>query len=389
MADYYQVLGVARGATQDEVKKAYRKLAIKYHPDKNADNPDAEKKFKEVSEAYEVLGDEKKRQVYDQYGADALKGGGMGGSGSAGFSSMEEALRTFMGAFGGGGGSAAPGGDSVFDSFFGQGFGGGGQHYSARQGVSKKAQITISFEDAAKGIEKELAITNYAECSTCHGSGAQSPQDIKNCSTCQGTGQLHQSRGFFSMSSTCPHCHGAGQVISVPCKECHGAGKVKKKERVKVPIPAGIDDGMRLKMGGFGDAGEGGGPPGDLYVYIRVKPHDIFSRDGDDLIIHLPISLTEAALGCKKDLPCLLSKKPIRLTIPSGTQTAKVLRVKGEGLKNVHGHGKGDLLIHVQVETPVNLSQKQKELLEQFQETENAQNSPDRKTFLDKLKTFF
>ncbi len=383
MTDYYQVLGVNRDATQDEIKKAYRKLALKYHPDKNADNPDAEKKFKEVSESYEILSDPQKRQMYDQYGSDALKGAGMGGGG-AGFSSMEEALRTFMGAFGGGGG---PGGDTVFDSFFGQGFG-DSQDY-ARQGVSKKAQLSVSFEDAAKGIEKEIAITNHAECNKCKGNGARSPQDIKTCTTCHGTGQLHQSRGFFSMSSTCPHCHGSGKMITATCSECHGVGKVKKKERVKVPIPPGIDDGMRLKMAGYGDAGENGGPPGDLYVYIRVKPHNIFKREGDDLIITFPISLSEAALGCKKDLPRLLSKKPVRLTIPSGTQTGKILRIKGEGLKNVHGHGKGDLLVKVHVETPVNLSAKQKSLLEDFQAMESEENSPQRKSFLDKLKIFF
>jgi len=378
MTDYYQTLGLPREATQTEIKKAYRKLALKYHPDKNQDNPTAEVKFKEVSEAYEVLGDEKKRQMFDQYGSDALKGANMG---QGGFSSMEEALHTFMGAFGGGGG------DSVFDSFFGQ-TSGGRPDYS-RQGVSKKAQLTISFEEAAKGIEKEIALTNYAECTTCNGLGARSAQDIKNCNACHGSGQIQQSRGFFSMSSTCPHCHGAGKVISVPCSECHGVGKIKKKQRIKVPIPAGIDDGMRLKMGGYGDAGDAGGPPGDLYVYVRVKPHEIFSREGDDLYITLPISLTEAALGCKKDLPRLLSKKPLRLTISSGTQTGKMLRVKGEGLSNVHGHGKGDLLINVHVETPVNLSQEQKKILGQFQETEKAQNSPQRKSFLDQIKVFF
>lgn len=382
MTDYYQVLGIPREATQDEIKKAYRKLALKYHPDKNPDDSQAEAKFKDVSEAYEVLSDEKKRQMYDQYGSDALRGAGMGAGAGAGFSSMEEALRTFMGAFGG-----APGGDTIFDSFFGQDFGGGPQY--SRQGVSKKAQISISFEEAANGVEKEIAITTYAECTKCKGNGARSPQDIKNCNTCHGSGHLHQTRGFFSMSSTCPHCHGSGKVIAVPCTECHGVGKVKKKQRVKVPIPAGIDDGMRLKMAGYGDAGEAGGPPGDLYVYIRVKPHEIFTREGDDLILSLPVSLTEAALGCKKDLPRLQSKKPVRLTIPEGTQTGKVLRIKGEGLKNVHGHGKGDLLINIQVETPVNLSQKQKALLEEFQESETAQNSPQRKSFLDKLKVFF
>jgi len=380
MADYYQVLGLSRNASQDEIKKAYRKLALKYHPDKNSGDAKAESKFKEVSEAYEVLSDTQKRQMYDQYGSEALKNTGMGGG--PGFSSMEEALRTFMGAFSGG----ASGGETIFD-FFGQDLGRGRSR--ACQGVHKKAQISIGFEEAAKGVEKEIIITNYVECSTCHGNGARSPQDIKNCTVCQGMGQIHQTRGFFSMSSTCPHCHGSGKIISIPCSECHGMGKTKKKQHVKVPIPAGIDDGMRLKMSGYGDAGEGGGPPGDLYVYIRVKSHDIFTREGDDLIITLPISISEAALGCKKDLPCILSKKPVRLTIPSGIQTGKILRVKGEGLKNVHGQGKGDLLINVQVEIPVNLSAKQKELLEQFQKTETFHNSPKRKSFLQKIKVFF
>ncbi|MEM8727456.1 MAG: molecular chaperone DnaJ [Chlamydiota bacterium] len=384
MTDYYQVLGISKEASSDEIKKAYRKLAIKYHPDKNADNPDAEKKFKEVSEAYEVLSNDQKRQLYDQYGSDALKGGGTGGGG-AGFSSMEEALRTFMGAFGSGGGT---GDGTIFGSLFGGGFGGETQEL-ARQGTSKKVELSVSFEDAAKGIEKEIAVANYAECGKCKGNGARLPSDIKACITCRGTGHLHQSRGFFSMSSTCPHCHGSGKTITKPCVECSGVGKVKKKERVKVPIPAGIDDGMRLRMTGYGDAGDNGGPPGDLYVYIKVKPHEMFTRRDDDLIINLPISITEAALGCKKDLPCLLSKKPVRLTIPPGTQTGKVLRVKGEGLKNVHGNGKGDLLIHVNVEIPINLSGKQKSLLEDFQSTESEENSPQRKSFLDKLKVFF
>lgn len=381
MTDYYQILGIPREATSEEIKKAYRKLAVKYHPDKNPGDVKAEKKFKEVSEAYEVLSDSKKRQMYDQYGSDALGSGGMGGSG-AGFASMEEALRTFMGAFGGGGG-----GDSVFDSFFGQEFINGSE--VARQGVSKKAQLTVSFEEAARGIEKEIAVTKYIECNQCHGSGARSPSDIKTCSACRGSGYMHQTRGFFSMSSTCPQCHGSGKMISIPCGECQGIGKAKKKERIKVPIPAGIDDGMRLKMTGHGDAGDSGGPPGDLYVYIRVKPHDIFNRDGDDLLLLLPVTFTEATLGCKKEIPRLLSQKPVRLTIPEGTQNGKVLRVKNEGLSNVHGRGKGDLLINIQVETPVNLSSRQKKLLEEFQETEHPDNAPKRKSFLNKIKVFF
>ena len=386
MTDYYQTLGVSRDASSEEIKKAYRKLAIKHHPDKNPGDSASEKTFKKISEAYEVLSDDKKRQIYNQYGADAVNSAaGMGGGhGGAGFASMEEALRTFMGAFGGGGGHGGGG----FESFFGQEFGGGGGEIM-RQGVSKKAQISVNFEEAASGIEKEIAVTKHMQCDHCHGSGARSPQDVKTCSSCHGSGYMHQTRGFFSMQSTCPHCHGSGSVISVPCNECHGVGKVKKKDRIKVPIPAGIDDGMRLKMTGHGDAGEGGGPPGDLYVYIRVKPHDIFTRDGDDVLLMLPVTITEATLGCKKDIPRLLSKKPIRLTVPEGTQSGKILRVKNEGISNVHGHGKGDLLVNVQVETPVNLSSKQKSILEDFQKTEGPENSPKRKSFLDKLKVFF
>jgi molecular chaperone DnaJ len=260
MKDYYQVLGVAKDASKDEIKKVYRKLALKYHPDKNPNNPEAEAKFKEVSEAYEVLSDEKKKAAYDQYGEAGLRGQqGFGGGGGPGFSSMEEALRTFMGAFGRGGG----GGDSMFDSFFG--FDSGGDSH-ARKGSSKKISITISYEEAAKGVDKEAVISNYINCDKCSGSGAASSKDISTCSTCQGNGQVFQSRGFFSMSSTCPTCHGAGKVITKPCIKCHGRGQTKDKQHVNIHLPAGIDDGMQLRMSGYGDAGEGGAPSGDLYV---------------------------------------------------------------------------------------------------------------------------
>jgi len=383
MSDYYSILGVDKSASQDEIKKAYRKLAIKYHPDKNPNNKDAEKEFKQVSEAYEVLSDEKKRQIYDQYGADALKGGAAG-PGAHGFSSMEEALRTFMGAFGGQQG----GGESIFDSFFGFGGGSpqGGDHPS--QGASKKANIIISFEEAAKGVEKEIAITNLTCCTNCDGRGANSPSGVKTCTTCNGYGHVQQSRGFFSMTSSCPKCHGSGKIITDPCQGCSSTGRIKKKQTVKVPIPAGIDDGMRIKLAGYGDAGERGGPSGDLYVYISVKPHDLFVRDGDDIIVQLPITFTEAALGAKKDIPTPLSGS-CRVSIPEGTQSGKVLRVKGHGLPNVHGQGTGDLLIEIQVETPVDLTEEQKHILREFQKLEAPKNSPNKKGFFEKLKTFF
>lgn len=381
MTDFYKTLGIQRGATQDEIKKAYRKNAIKYHPDKNQGDPKAEAKFKEISEAYEVLSDEKKRQIYDQYGADALKGAAGMGGGHGGFSSMEEALRTFMGAFGGGGG----GSESIFESMFGMGSEGGD---SVRQGASKKMNLTVSFEEAVRGVEKEVALSTYQTCDTCHGDGASSPDKIKRCSRCQGSGQVHQSRGFFSMATTCSQCHGRGKVITEACKTCHGEGRVKEKQRVKIKVPAGIDNGMRLRMSGYGDAGEGGGPPGDLYVFITVEPHEVFERDGDDVILEVPINFTEAALGCKKEIPSPLGKS-CRITIAEGTQSGKVLRVKGEGIPNVHGQGTGDLLTKIIVETPVRLTEKQKELLQEFGELEKENNSPRKQGFLDKIKCFF
>jgi molecular chaperone DnaJ len=382
MADYYELLEIQRNATQEEIKKAYRKKAVKYHPDKNPGDSEAEKRFKEISEAYEVLSDEKKRQIYDQYGKEALSGGmGGGGHGGQGFSSMDEALRTFMGAFGG------MGGDSIFD-MFGGGGGGGGAARMNRQGASKRVNMTLSFEEAARGVDKELAITNYVSCATCRGKGAASSSDIKKCPRCKGQGQVFEQRGFFSMSMACPECHGEGQVITKPCKDCNGEGVVKEKQHVKVHIPPGVDSGMRLKMGGYGDAGPGGGPPGDLYVFINVEPHEIFEREGDDILLDLPISFSEASLGCKKEVPSLFNHA-CRITIPEGTQNGKVFRVNGEGFPNVHGHGKGDLLVKIFVETPTKLSARQKELLEEFAKLESPANLPKRKSFLDKIKGLF
>ncbi len=390
MSDYYNLLGVSRGASADEIKKAYRKNALKYHPDKNPGDAAAEKKFKEISEAYEVLSDDKKKQIYDQYGADALKGGmgggggfggpGMGGFGGGGFSSTEEALRTFMNAFGGGGGG------SIFESMFGGEMGGGSA--GPEQGASKKMNLNITFEEAILGTEKEASISNYATCDTCDGSGAASAAAIKRCARCQGSGVTHQSRGFFSMSTTCESCGGHGKTISDPCKTCRGAGRIKKKQSIKIKVPAGIDNGMRLRMGGHGDAGPAGGPPGDLYVYINVEPHPVFQRDGDDVIVELPLSFTEAALGVKKEIPSPEGKS-VRIEIPEGTQPDKVLRVRGKGAPNVHGQGTGDLLVKITVETPVRLSDKQKQLLKSFADLETEANSPRKANFFDKVKSFF
>ena len=386
MKDYYDTLSIPKSASPEEIKKAYRKKALECHPDRNPNDPKAEATFKRVSEAYEVLSDENKRRVYDQYGEEGLKGAGMGGAGGfsgGGFSSMEEALRTFMGAFGAGAGG---GGESMFDSFFGGG--GFSQQEEERKGTSKKTTIKVSFEEAAKGIEKEISIHNFVPCAACRGTGAKSKQGIKTCGPCQGRGQIVQNRGFFSMASVCPHCNGAGQTITDPCKECKGAGRIKEKQKITIRIPAGVDNGMRLKMNGYGDAGLSGAPSGDLYVYIEVEPHPVFQREGDDVLLDLPITFAEAALGCKKELPTPLGET-YRTSIPEGTQTGQILRIKGKGLRNVHGQGTGDLLLRILVETPVRLSTQQKELLRAFEEGQLPDNHPHRKGFLEKIKRFF
>lgn len=382
MADYYDTLELSRNATQDEIKKAYRKKAVKYHPDKNPGDVEAEKRFKEISEAYEVLSDEKKRQLYDRYGQAGLSGAAAGPGGGRGFESMDEALRTFMNAFGG------MGGESIFESFFGGDMSGGGGGRAMRQGASKRVNITLSFEEAARGVDKEIAITNLSSCGTCRGLGTTDPQNIKKCSRCGGAGQVYEQRGFFAMSATCPQCHGEGKMITNPCKSCHGEGLVKEKQHVKVHIPAGIDTGMRLKMSGYGDAGQGGGPPGDLYVFVTVESHEVFEREGNDIILDLPISFSEAALGCKKEVPALGSHV-CRISIPEGTQTGKIFRIKGQGFASVQGQVKGDLLVRVIVETPTRLNEKQKALLAELGTLESASNMPKRKGFLDKIKDLF
>jgi len=379
MTDYYEQLGVAKGASQDEIKKGYRKMAMQYHPDRNPNDKEAEKKFKEISEAYEVLSDDKKRAIYDRYGADAVNAQA-GAGGHAHHASMDEALRTFMGAFGG---------EGMFEQIFG-GMGGGGYeggHYQ-QAGASKRANIAISFEEAVKGTDKELAITNYVVCETCHGKRTTAQNGVKRCTKCRGQGQVFEQRGFFSMSMACPQCHGEGEIVTDPCKTCNGEGRTKAKKRVNVHIPAGVDTGMRLKLAGYGDAAPGGGVPGDLYVYITVEQHEYFQRHGDDILIDLPVTFSEAALGSKKDVPSF-SEHVARISIPEGTQSGKTLRVKGEGFPNIHGSGKGDLLVRVQVETPTNLTERQRELLHQFAAVETPANFPKKKGFFDKLKNFF
>lgn len=373
MADYYEILGVAKNATQEEVKKAYRKRALQHHPDRNPGDPDAEKKFKEISEAYEVLGDEKQREMYDHYGKEGL--GSYAGRREGGFASMEEALHTFMGAFGG---------ESIFEDMFGGVFG-EGERGRRQQGTSKRLTVVISLAEAMTGVDKEIALATYVLCSTCNGRRTASPQGVKRCSRCGGSGQIFEQRGFFSMSMTCPQCHGEGQMIVDPCKECNGEGRVKSKRKVHFHIPAGVDSGMRLKLPGYGDAGEAGAPPGDLFVYVKVESHNLFEREGSDLILELPLTVFEAAIGCKKEI-ISLNKKQSKIVIPEGTQQGKVFRIKGEGFPHLQGAGRGDLLVRIGIEVPVNLTARQKQLLDELSKGEVQSNFPKVHEFQHRMK---
>ena len=372
--DYYELLGVSKDASADEIKKAYRKKALKYHPDKNSGDAQAEKKFKEISEAYEVLGNDEKRNMYDQYGKAGVSGdGGMNG---ANFSSMEDALRTFMGAFGGGN-------ESVFDSFFGS-----RATHGPEQGASKQIRLKISFLEAVNGCTKKVIVKNNLICEECNGSGARTERAKKRCGVCEGMGQVTQSKGFFHMQSTCPNCHGAGVVIDDPCPYCRGYGTCAKKREVEIQIPAGIDNKMRLKMTGCGDACPGG-INGDLYVSVIVEQHDYFTRKGLDVHIECPVSFAEAALGTTKEV-LTLNGKNCTLKIPAGIQSGQMLRIAKQGIVDVNRPSTiGHLFVRVVIETPQNLSAEQKKLLREFCSLETESNYPQKHSFFKKLKDFF
>lgn len=371
--DYYEVLGVNRDASDDDIKKAYRKLAMKYHPDRNPDSKEAEDKFKEAKEAYEVLSDSQKRGAYDRYGhagVDPSMGGGAG-PGGAGFEG-------FADAFGG-----------IFDEIFG-GRGGGGGGQRVYRGADLRYNLEISLEEAARGVEKTIRIPVMEECGTCHGSGAKPGTQPKTCTTCGGAGQVRMQQGFFSIQQTCPKCHGSGRIITDPCGDCHGAGRTKKQKTLEVKIPAGIDDGMRLRHAGFGEPGVNGGPAGDLYVEIHIRQHPVFQRDNDDLHCEMPISFVTAALGGEVEIPTLDGAASIK--IPAETQTGKVFRLRGKGIRNVRSGHFGDLHCHVIVETPVKLTERQKELLREFEnlaQGEHDSQNPRAKSWMDKVKDFF
>ncbi len=373
--DYYEVLGVERSATAEEIKKAYRKLAVKFHPDKNPGDKDAEEKFKELSQAYEALSDPQKRAAYDQYGHAAFdpRKRGFGGASGGGF---HDPFEIFREVFGGGG--------SIFDDLFG---GERRDPSGAQRGSDLRYDMEISFLDAALGCEKEISVNKLEQCDACSGSGAESGSGVKNCSTCGGRGQVIMSRGIFSIAQTCPRCEGRGKVIEKPCKKCHGAGRAEKGSKIKIRIPAGVDSGSRLRSSGNGEAGLRGGPPGDLYVVLHVQPHDIFERDGDDLVCEVPISFVQAALGAEIEVPTLTGKAQIR--IPAGTQSGTIFRLKGKGVKNVQGYGQGDLHVRVVVEVPADLNSAQRQKLQEFAELCDENVNPISKSFFEKAKSFF
>ena len=376
--DYYQVLGVAKNASDEDIKKAYRKLAMKYHPDRNQGDKskEAEEQFKEAKEAYEMLSDAKKRTAYDQYGhagVDPNMGGGRGGP---------DGMGGFAEAFG-----------DIFGDIFGGAAGAGGQRRGGAQvyrGNDLSYAMEITLEEAAHGKETQLRIPSWEDCEACKGTGAKPGTSAKTCTTCHGSGTVHMRQGFFSVQQTCPHCRGTGKIIPEPCTTCNGAGRVKKQKTLEVKIPAGINEGMRIRSAGNGEPGVNGGPAGDLYIEIRIKPHEIFERDGDDLHCTVPVLLTTVALGGPIMVPTLGGKAEIEL--PEGTQHGKTFRLRGKGIKGVRSAYPGDLYCHVAVETPIKLTEHQRKLLKDLDDAFRKggdKHSPNAKSWTDKVKDLF
>jgi len=372
--DFYDILGVARNATDDEIKKSYRKLAMKYHPDRNPDSKEAEGKFKEAKEAYEMLSDSQKRAAYDQYGHAGVDPnmGGFGGGGQ-GFGGFSDAFGDIFGdIFGGGGGRGGRGGPQVY------------------RGADLRYSMEITLEEAAHGHETQIRVPSWSNCDSCGGDGAEPGSKVETCTTCHGAGQVRVAQGFFSMQQTCPRCSGSGKYIPKPCKKCHGAGKIKSQKTLEVKIPAGIDDGMRIRSSGNGEPGVNGGPSGDLYVEVHIKEHPVFQREGEDLHCEMPISFIDAALGGEIEVPTLSGKASF--DVPEGTQSGRVFRLRSKGIKSLRTALPGDLYIHVQVETPVKLNETQKDLLRKFDESlksGGSKHSPQQKGWLDRVKDFF
>lgn len=363
--DYYAVLGVSRDVDERELKQAFRKLAMQYHPDRNPDDAEAEAKFKEAAEAYDVLSDAEKRSLYDRFGHDGLRAGMGGGAGPGGYSSMDDIFSQF--------------GDIFGDVF---GFGRRRNPDGPRRGADLRYDMNLLFEEAAFGTEKRIEVPRHVHCNTCSGSGAKAGTQPVSCSMCNGRGQIHHSQGFFTLTSTCPQCQGRGKYVAERCADCSGQGRVQEVREVSVKIPAGVDGGTRLRLRAEGEVGANDGPPGDLYVFIEVSPSKVFERDGADIHCELPISFVQAALGCEIDVPTL--GEPKNVTIKAGTPHGAKLVLKGEGIARLTGSGRGDLVVHVAVEIPSKLTTRQRELLEQYAEA--SEISVKKANLMDKLK---
>jgi len=377
--DYYEILGVASNTSDDAIKSAYRKLAIKYHPDKNSGDKKAEDKFKEVTEAYEVLSDKNKRTQYDQFGHAAFQGG----TGPSGFGSTAHAEDVFRSVFEGLGGSGGIFGDILEGAFGGST---SRQRRSSRRGSDLEMSMEISFEEAAFGVEKSVNIPRHETCPTCKGQGAAPGTSKTTCSYCNGKGQVMSQAGFFSVARTCPQCHGEGEIIQSPCQECRGRGRVKVQRKIDVKIPAGVDTGTRVRVYGEGEAGQRGGERGDLYILIYVKKHSIFKRDENNILCELPVSFVQATLGDEVEVPTLYGR--VKMKIPASTQSGKIFRLRQKGITDVHGYGKGDQLVRVTVEIPTKLSTKQRQLLREF-DSLGGGSTPGIASFMDKIRGAF
>ena len=369
--DYYEVLGVNKGSAPDQIKSAYRKLAVKYHPDKNKDDKGAEEKFKEASEAYHVLSNSERKQNYDNFGHAAFEngGGGKGGFGNFDFSSHFS---------------------DIFEDFFSEGFGGGGRRSrrSNNRGSDLRYDLSINLEEAFTGKKQDIKFSTSEKCDTCSGTGSKPGHNADSCSMCGGNGQVRSNQGFFTVQQTCPQCLGSGEEITNPCTACRGQGKMQTSKRLSVTIPKGVDDGTRIRLAGKGEAGSRGASNGDLYLFINVDSHDLFKRSDENLFFECPISIADAALGASIEIPTIDGRKA-KIKIPSGTQSGKQFRLKGKGMPYMRGSGNGDLYVQVNTEVPVSLNKEQKELLEKFREIENEKSNPSIKKFFQKAKSFW
>jgi len=376
--DFYDVLGVSRGASADELKKAYRQKAKQLHPDRNSDNPNAEAQFKEVNEAYEALKDPEKKAAYDRFGHAAFEGG-MGGASRGPRGGMHPGGGDFGSAF-----------SDVFEDLFGDFMGGGGRgggRQRASRGSDLRYNMRITLEDAYAGVQKSIRVPSLASCDSCNGTGAEGGAEPVTCPTCSGMGKVRAQQGFFTVERTCPTCGGLGQIVKNPCKACKGAGRVEKERTLSVNIPAGVETGTRIRLSGEGEAGLRGGPQGDLYIFIELREHPIFQRDGHDLYCRVPISIAAAALGGEVEVPTIDGGRS-RVKVPAGSQTGKQMRLRGKGMPALRGGNHGDMLIELTVETPVNLTARQKELLTEF-ESLSEHNNPEGQSFFSKVKSFW